>query len=141
MFFVKEEKGISVIDIPKSFSQFQIGLVRQMEQEVGEKCVDPDKAAMVRQQLNLMLGHAKSREVKLALTTAIWFIKQLAKLPLSRTHPLTDHAFLRYLQREEGLDVDALKDQALRQIYAKGLADNLVELRGAYVTYLPNTPT
>lgn len=131
------------IDYPTSFSPKDRRMAQSILEAFGDSGVSREAAWKIRQELNQRrnqcIRERKHTESSL-YASALWAVKLLTVDPIydAASHPLSDHAFLRYLEREEGVIVSKLKDVAFSRIKEKGLERFLVYVDGKYVTFLPD---
>lgn len=110
---------------------------------IGDDLVDlqGSKYRRIRDYLNSLLCPKGNAVFNVQITSLIWMIKKYSGtknivIPKDEKNLMSDHCFVRYLERELGVDVLRAKDRVLEDIKKSGLTENLVTVNGRYVTYI-----
>lgn len=74
----------------------------------------------------------------------IWTVKQILKkrgpperVQVNGPHIMTDHCFVRVLERYIGFNVDNAKDRLIKMIKEDDMTHKFVQKDGKYITFLP----
>lgn len=131
------------MDIPFNFTSEQVKLIKRLNSEFPNVKFDKEKAQQLRQkwgETRRCAARAKKLKLQQRMDTCIWWIKRAVSpdrvAKPSFVHPMSDHAFVRYYERELGINVDRIKNALLDDAETKGKLSNFVKIDGQYVTYI-----